>query len=1302
MSSTLSDFPDPQEIKHCMLQDRYRLYQRLRGLRKREARGDDCSQGLLKLWHSIRASQQWLDQRRERLPRISYPEALPISQRVDEIRQLIQSHQVVVLCGETGSGKSTQLPKICLDAGLGISGYIGHTQPRRVAARTLASRVASELDSATGQAVGYKVRFSDRVGPHSYIKLMTDGILLAEIQQDPYLNQYDALIIDESHERSLNIDFILGYLKRLILKRTDLKLIITSATIDPQRFSDYFNNAPIIEVSGRTYPVELRYRPSAEAGESERDDPLQQAIVDAVDELSLIDRGDILIFLSGEREIRETAETLRKHRLPATEVLPLYARLSIEEQNRVFKAHSSRRIVLATNVAETSLTVPGIRYVIDTGFARISRYSHRSKVQRLPVERISQASADQRKGRCGRVASGVCIRLYPEEDFAARRPFTEPEIQRTNLASVILQMKLLGLGEISDFPFIDPPDHRLIKDGYRILVEIGAVAGERRVTRLGKQLARLPVDPRIGRMLLAAAHTHCLKEVMVIAAALSVQDPRERPLEKQQQADEAHAKHRHEESDFMAYLALWDEVEEQRKHLSKNKFHRWCKRNFLSWNRVQEWHDIHRQLRGQLHEMGFRESNTEAGYEEIHRALLSGLLSHIGLKSKSHDYLGARNTRFFIYPGSGLHKKQPKWVMAAELVETSRLYARTVAAIRPEWVERAAGHLLKRNYSEPHWERKRGQVAGYEKVTLFGITLIPRRKINFSPIDAVVAREIFIRSALVDGDFQTRAPFWRHNQQLIEAIHDMEAKSRRRDILVDEERIYAFYDQRLPEAVSTTPGFEKWLRQQTGKASKLLYMDESDLMREESQRTSSEQFPDHLDINGMRLPLEYNFEPGSAEDGITLVVPQDVLNQITESRLQWSVPGLLRERVISLIRGLPKALRRSFVPVPDFADACLAELTVSERPLIQVLGERLKALSGVHVPEDAWSEGEIENHLRMRLRVVDEDGNTLEQGRDLGALKRHHATQPQARHRHLNSPGFERSGLKTWDFESLPDRLCIAQGGIDLQGYPALVDEGESVAIRLLDAQSNARQAHQGGVRRLLMLKIPKEVRYLRKNLNQLERMRLLYAKVPGGDEGRTATRQDLEEELVSLIIDRTFLDGLPEIRDSHSFEERLNSRRGGLMAQANSSCEQLLKILELSHKVRKAISSITQVNWMSSVMDVRQQLDRLVHRGFMQEVPDARLDDYPRYLKGILKRLEKLPHAARRDQQRMAEMVELQQRWEQWHHQCRESGRIDDRIEEIHWGLEELRISLFAQELGTAYPVSVKRLLKRIREMGL
>ncbi|MEJ2402724.1 MAG: ATP-dependent RNA helicase HrpA [Candidatus Thiodiazotropha sp.] len=1298
----VNELPGPRELDGCMKMDRHRFSRRLRSLSQARDKTPDYSQRLLNLWQQIRASQARLNARRASLPEPAFPSELPITQRLEEIKSLIAKHQVVILCGETGSGKSTQLPKICLSLGRGVEGFIGHTQPRRMAARSLASRVASELGTSTGEQVGYKVRFSDRVGANSHIKLMTDGILLAEIQQDPYLNQYDTLIIDEAHERSLNIDFILGYLKQLLPKRPDLKLIVTSATIDPQRFSQHFGEAPIIEVSGRTYPVELRYRPPVEDSENERDDPTQQAIVDAVDELSTQDRGDILVFLSGEREIRETTENLRKHKLQATEIVPLYARLSLAEQGRVFKPHTSRRIVLATNVAETSLTVPGIRYVIDTGYARISRYSHRSKVQRLPVERVAQASADQRKGRCGRVAAGICIRLYSEEDYSDRPAFTEPEIQRTNLASVILQMILLRLGEIADFPFIDPPDTRLIKDGYRVLEEIGAVDGLRQVTRLGRQLARLPVDPRIGRMLLEAAHQHCLREVLVIASALSIQDPRDRPLEHRVQADQAHAAFRHEQSDFMGYLALWDAVEEQRRHLSKRKFHDWCKQRFLSWNRLQEWHDTHTQLRAQLHEMGYRENQAESDYEEIHQALLSGLLSQIGFKSSGHDYLGARNTRFFIYPGSALFKKPPKWVVAAELVETSKLYARTLARIQPEWIERAAGHLLKRSHSEPHWERKRGQVAGYEKVTLFGITLVPRRKINFSPIDPVVAREIFIRSALVDGDFHTRAPFWRHNQELIAAVHDLEAKSRRRDILVDEERIYEFYDQRIPEGISTTPEFEKWLRKASKKQPKGLYLTEADLLRTGSETVSADLFPDALDLNGMRLPLEYHFEPGQGADGVTLVVPQDVLNQISEARLQWLVPGLLRERVITLIRGLPKSLRRAFVPVPDYADACLKGLQPGERPLIQVLGERLKQLTGVHIPEDAWETSNIPSYLQMRLRVIDADGKPLDTGRDLPALKKRHATQAQVQHRQLSAPELERNGIKCWDFPSLPRQLAVEQGGIRLQGYPAVVDEGDSVAIRLLDAQFTARQAHQAGIRRLLMLDMPREIRYLRKNLPNLERMRLLYAKVPRSAHEKPATQgAELADELVSFIIDQTFLNDQPEIRDKETFTARIDACKGGMMALANQWCDQLMRILEAYHQARTAVAGITQINWMSSATDMQNQLNRLVFQGFLQRVSEPHLRDYPRYLEGICKRVDKLPQAAARDQQRMREMGDLQRKWEQWDAPLRKEHRVDERVEELRWGLEELRVSLFAQELGTKFPVSVKRLEKRARELG-
>ncbi|MET0089042.1 MAG: ATP-dependent RNA helicase HrpA [Candidatus Thiodiazotropha sp.] len=1297
-----TDLPARQELDGCMRMDRHRLSRRLRNLIQGQGKPGDDSQRLMELWQQIRASQERLNARRAGLPEPSFPAELPITQRLDEIKALIAKHQVVILCGETGSGKSTQLPKICLSLGRGVEGFIGHTQPRRMAARSLASRVASELGSSTGEQVGYKVRFSDRVGDNTYVKLMTDGILLAEIQQDPYLNQYDTLIIDEAHERSLNIDFILGYLRQLLPKRPDLKLIVTSATIDPQRFSQHFGNAPIIEVSGRTYPVEVRYRAPLEESENERDDPMQRAVLDAVDELSTRDRGDILVFLSGEREIRETAESLRKHKLQATEIVPLYARLSLAEQGRVFKPHTSRRIVLATNVAETSLTVPGIRYVIDTGYARISRYSHRSKVQRLPVERVAQASADQRKGRCGRVAAGICIRLYSEEDFNDRPAYTEPEIQRTNLASVILQMKLLRLGEIADFPFIDPPDARLIKDGYRVLEEIGAVDGLRKVTRLGRQLARLPVDPRIGQMLLEAAHQHCLREVLVIASALSIQDPRDRPLEYQAQADLAHAPFRHEQSDFMGFLGLWDAVEAQRRHLSKRKFHDWCRQQFLSWNRLQEWHDTHTQLRAQLHEMGYRENAAESAYEEIHQALLSGLLSQIGFKGQGHEYLGARNTRFYVYPGSGLFKKQPKWVMAAELVETTKLYARTLAQIQPEWVERAAGHLLKRSYSEPHWERKRGQVAGYEKVTLFGLTLVPRRKINFSPVDPVVAREIFIRSALVDGDFHTRAPFWRHNQEMIAAVHDLEAKSRRRDILVDEERIYEFYDQRIPEGVSTTPDFEKWLRQASKKHPKDLYLSEADLLRSGTEIVPSHLFPDSLDLNGMHLPLEYHFEPGEAADGVTLVVPQDVLNQVSEARLQWLVPGLLWERVITLIRSLPKQLRRAFVPVPDYADACLKGLQPGDRPLVQELGERLKQLTGVHIPEDAWETSDAPLHLQMRLRVIDADGKALETSRNLPALKKRYATQAQVQHRQLSAPELERSGIKSWDFPPLPQQLAIEQGGIRLQGFPAVVDEGDCVAIRLLDAQFTAHQAHQAGVRRLLMLSMPRDIRYLRKNLPHLERMRLLYTKVPPPEGDRSAVQGgDLEDELVSFIFDQTFLNDQPEIRDAETFNARIDACKGRMLTLAQQWCDQLMTILEAYHQARTAVVGITQINWMSSATDMNKQLSHLVYQGFLKKVPEPHLRDYPRYLAGIQKRVAKLTQAAARDQQRMREMADLQRKWEQWDEQMLKDRRVDERVEELRWGLEELRISLFAQELGTKYPVSVKRLEKRARELG-
>jgi len=1288
-----------------MLADRHGFVQRLKGLQRRNRKEPPAQQDIERLWERVRISQALADRRRLQLPTPAFPAELPITERREEIAGLIEANQVIILCGETGSGKSTQLPKICLSQGRGVFGRIGHTQPRRIAARSLASRISEELGRKLGTSVGYKVRFHDRVSPETHVKLMTDGMLLAEVQQDRLLVNYDTLILDEAHERSLNIDFLLGYLKNILPRRPDLKVIITSATIDPERFSRHFDDAPIINVSGRTFPVEVHYRPPGEEGGGERDEPLQDAILDAVDELSRSGRGDILVFLSGEREIRETAEHLRKHKLHLTEILPLYARLGRAEQSRIFHPSGNRRIILSTNVAETSLTVPGIHYVIDPGFARISRYSHRSKVQRLPVEAVSQASANQRKGRCGRVAEGICIRLYSEEDFLARRDYTEPEIQRTNLASVILQMKILGFGEIETFPFIDPPDKRLIKDGYRVLEEIGAIGGDLRVTRMGRQLARLPVDPRIGRMLMEAAHTHCLEEVLVIAAALSIQDPRERPLEKQQAADEAHQPFRDEASDFISHLKLWRYLGEQRRHLSRRKFQRLCRDGYLSWTRVQEWHDIHHQLRGQMHEMGYKENQAEAGYEEIHKAILSGLLSNIGFRASGRDreYQGARGSRFMVFPGSGLFRKQPKWVMAAELVETSRLYARTVATLKPEWIEKAAGHLVKNGYSEPHWERDRGQVAAYVRINLFGLTLIPRRKVNYGPIDPEVSRDIFIRSALVDGDFKTRAPFWRHNRELIEYVEHLEHKSRRRDLLVDEAVIYEYYERRIPQGFYSTPQFDKWLRGETRSNPKLLHMRLEDLVRERLDAVSDGQFPDRMDVNGTPLPLVYRFEPGHGADGVTLKIPLPVLNQVTAARCDWLVPGLLRERTVALLRSLPKQLRRAFVPIPEVADACLRSMQPSDVPLIRALGEQLKVMTGVHVPEDAWQEASLPDYLKMHYLVVDEKGRRLDASRDLVSLQKRLGGQGDKGYSKHTDTGFDREGITRWDFGPLPESIEISRGGISLKGYPALVDKKDSVALRVLDSKENARRAHRAGLRRLFMLAMSKDIRYLRRNLKGLEPMRLQYSKAAAALPGLAdETGSDLENQLVVLILDLVFIEGMPPVRDAETFVQRIGEHKSGLMDQATEVLGLVRDVLNCYQEVRKLLSGITQVNWKESVSDVSQQLDRLVYQGFLSHTPYPQLRHVPRYLKALKMRLEKLGYAAPRDRQLTQELHPLCSRWQEWDEKCRTAGRVDERIEELRWRLEELRVSLFAQELGTAYPVSIKRVEKRWKELGL
>lgn len=1328
--------PTYADLKICLLKDRIRLRQRLTSIKKHHQAGQDVASKIIKLQHDIAASQTIFAKRQATLPTPSFPAELPISARWEEIATHISQHQVIVLCGETGSGKSTQLPKICLTLGRGVAGRIGHTQPRRIAARSLAVRISQELNAPLGTVVGYKVRFQDRVQPETQIKLMTDGMLLAEIQHDRKLYEYDTLILDEAHERSLNIDFLIGYLKQLLPQRTDLKLIITSATIDPQRFSQHFNHAPIIEVSGRTYPVEIRYRPLEDDSLGELDDEMQTAIGEAVDELARESLGDILIFLSGEREILETAATLRKRHLPATEILPLYARLSLKEQSRVFEPHATRHIILATNVAETSLTVPGIRYVIDPGLARISRYSPRSKVQRLPIERVAQAAAAQRTGRCGRVAAGICIRLYSEENFASRRPFTEPEVQRTNLAAVILQMLVLGFGEITTFPFLEAPDARLIADGYRLLLELQAIArptggggsgwGGISVTPLGQKLARLPVDPRLGRMLLAAVESRCVTEVLIIVAALSVQDPRERPLDKRESADLAHATFNHAESDFLTFLNLWRYLEQERALHSKKQLRAWCTQNFLSWTRSIEWQDTHQQLQTLLHEQGVKIDNLPPhsptgkdgeSYDTVHRALLTGLLDHIGLRDEDQSYQGVRGGRFWIHPGSGQFRASPKWIMAAERVQTNKEYGRVVARIRPDWIETAAAHLVTREYSEPHWQAERGHVAAFEKISLHGLVLVHQRRVNYSPINSAEARAVFIRSALVNKDFSTRAPFFRHNQELIAEVERLESKARRRDLLVDDETILAFYEPRIPAGISTTPDFETWLKNASRDQPKLLHMRMSDLLQPEAELVSVEQFPDYLEIGGVQLPLEYRFDPTQVEDGVTLVVPLALINQIPIQRLAWLVPGMLETLITTLLRNLPKEVRKLLVPIPEtvvrlmpqlaaaFPSPHLTSPTMREESLLRVLSTTIFAVIGVSIPESTWDVSALPEHLRMGLRIVDDAGKTLDWSRDVAALRRQYGGQGQRAFANIPVTGVERSGLTRWDFGTVPEVLSIKRGGIAVLGFPAIVDQGPSVALRVLDSKESAAIAHRVGLRRLVLLSMPAEARQLRKNLIGLKEMRLLYAKVPTRPssiatlESKNAQHvvlPELEDELTALILDRAVFANKILPRDAEAFAACLAIGRSQLHSITIETCHWVSELLTRYQKLRLSLAAVTQVLWQPSVADMQAQLDALIFRGFLQIIPNAQLQQYPRYIQALETRLKRLPDAAARDRQRVQELAPLLEKWKSSVDRAYLQGQPDVHLQELRWMMEELRISIFAQPQPTLYPISISRIEQR------
>ncbi|WP_168385398.1 ATP-dependent RNA helicase HrpA [Erwinia amylovora] len=1281
-------------LDSLMLRDRQRLLRRLQGAKKINIPAAlEAVTGELSA--DITSAEQRVAARRAATPAIRYPENLPVSQKKQEIANAIRTSQVVIVAGETGSGKTTQLPKICLELGRGIRGLIGHTQPRRLAARTVAERIAAELEISLGGCVGYKVRFNDHVGDTTQVKLMTDGILLAEIQQDRLLLQYDTIIIDEAHERSLNIDFILGYLRELLPKRPDLKVIITSATIDPQRFSRHFHNAPVIEVSGRTYPVEVRYRPVVEeADDSDRDQ--LQAIFDAVDELGRESRGDILIFMSGEREIRDTADALIKRDLPHTEVLPLYARLSNAEQNRVFQSHAGRRIVLATNVAETSLTVPGIKYVIDPGTARISRYSFRTKVQRLPIEAISQASANQRKGRCGRVSEGICIRLYAEDDFLSRPAFTDPEILRTNLASVILQMTALGLGDISAFPFVEAPDRRNIQDGVRLLEELGAITladnHHYRLTPSGRALAQLPVDPRLAKMVLEAQKFGCVREAMIITAALSIQDPRERPADKKQASDEKHQRFADKESDFIAFVNLWNWLQEQQKALSSSQFRRQCKADYLNYLRVREWQDIYTQLRQVVRELGLPVNTEPAGLREIHTALLTGLLSHIGQKdSDKQEFTGARNARFALFPGSGLFKKPPKWTMVAELVETSRLWGRIAARIEPEWIEPVAQHLVKRSYSEPHWEKSQGAVMASEKVTLYGLAIVAARKVNYAPIDPVLSRELFIRHALVEGDWQTRHAFFKANLKLLTEVKELEDKSRRRDILVDDETLFAFYDQRIGHEVVSARHFDRWWKTLSRDEPDRLNFAKEMLIKQGADTVSPLNYPNFWHQGNLKLRLSYQFEPGADADGVTVFIPLPLLNQVEDKGFEWQIPGVRRELVIALIKSLAKPLRRNFVPAPNYADAFLARTTALELPLTDSLEREFRRMSGVTLEPEAWQWQQVPDHLKITFRIVDESNRKLAEGKDLTALKAQLKSKVQETLSKVADAGLEQRGLHGWSFGDLPDHFEQKRGNYRVKAWPALVDEKDSVAIRLFDSQHEQQKAMWRGQRRLLLLNIPSPIKYLHEKLPNKAKLGLYfnpYGKV-----------LDLIDDCIACGVDKLIAESGGPSWQQQGYDQLHDKVRAELNDTVVEIAKKVEQILTAVFNINKRLKGRVDMSMALALSDVKAQMSGLVYRGFVTGNGWKRLGDTLRYLQGIERRLEKIAVDPHSDRARMLKIESVQQAWSSWMNKLPPQRKDDDDVQNIRWMIEELRVSLFAQQLGTPYPISEKRILQAMEQ---
>jgi ATP-dependent helicase HrpA len=1233
------------------------------------------------------------------IPALTFPD-LPVTGKKDDIAKLIQDNQVVIVCGETGSGKTTQLPKICLSLGRGAAGFIGHTQPRRIAARTVADRIAEELGEPIGKSVGYKIRFNDKTHADSLVKLMTDGILLAESQNDPYLNQYDTIIIDEAHERSLNIDFLIGYMKWLLPKRPDLKLVITSATIDTQRFSDHFNKAPIIEVSGRTYPVDVRYRPIEQKEEEEGDDTtddLQNAILDAVDELYRDLRGDILIFLSGEREIRETTDSLKKHHPTQYEILPLYSKLSVSEQERVFKPKGGKlRIVLATNVAETSLTVPGIRCVIDTGHARISRYSHRSKIQRLPIERISQSSANQRAGRCGRVAEGICIRLYSHNDYLARPEFTEPEIMRTNLSAVILQMISLNLGDIEEFPFIEPPEDKMIRDGKTVLHEVNALDKSGKLTDVGKQLAKFPTDPKLARMLIAAAHEHCLTEVAIIVSALSVQDPREKPADKMAQADQKHAAFRHPESDFLTLLNVWNTYEDKKKHLSNSKLRKYCTDNFLSYMRMREWFDIHAQIMQVVKgDLKMTPNTDEPGYEKIHRALLPGLLSNIGFRHEQYEYLGARGLKFFIFPGSGLHKLKPKWIMAAEQVETSKVYARNVARIEPEWIEQCAAHLVKHNYYDPHWEKKGARCMVSSRTLLYGLTLQAGRKIPYDHVDPKAAREIFIRSALVDHDYHSNVPFYVANQKLLEEVGMIQHKGRRVDLVEDEQWLYLFYDSKLPPEVVSGVTLDTWRKTAERANPKILFLTKEDLTREHEEDYVNEwDFPDSKKIGNLTIPLQYRFEPGHDEDGVTAIIPVHQLNQVSQTSFDWLVPGLLEEKCIALIKALPKNIRKHFVPVPEAVEQCLEIEPDFKGALQEWLGNRLKKLTGEAIPLNAWNTETLTDHLRMNFRVVDDQGQLLDYGRDLKKLQLKHTAKAGDSFDQIAADELNYTGCIGWAFDDLPETYQFIQKGQSFVGYPAIIDEGDAVGVRIFDTEQKAALQHQAGLMRLFQLQLRKECTYVTKNMPKSAAAELTYNRLAKHPLISSDAEVSYKDDILYVALYGVFVEGRT-IRSQLAFEQSLQQNKSGLISAANDAGKIALEIMELYGAIKTQLSRLNANDPLAK--DVNEQLDLMIYAGFIRNTPYQQLKAIPRYLKAVQYRLDKRDNTMQKVQEANRYAIRF---WNDVEKKAKKDKVIPEQ-DPFRWMLEEFRVSLFAQQLKTAYPISEKRMDKAWDERG-